>query len=194
MEQWYTLYTKPHCEHQVVTGMHSRGIETYLPELKSQQISKQGKKEPLFPCYLFVKIDLDKVGISHLQWTPGLRRILTFDARPTPVPESVIRLIQHKLAEMETSGKRPKHSFHPGDMVRITEGPMQDLLAVFEGPTTPGERVHVLLTFLGTVRRLRVNVSQLEKTNRRTATQQTNRRRRTRGRGRRIKEIARQTS
>ena len=32
-------------------------------------------------------------------------------------------------------------TFQPGDPVQITDGPFRDMLAIFEGPTTPTQRV-----------------------------------------------------
>jgi transcription antitermination factor NusG len=101
-------------------------------------------------------------------------------------------LIQYNLDEMKAKGGPPQHTFQPGDTVRIADGPLKGMLAVFERPTTPAERVQVLLTFLGEASRAWVPVTDLEK-----ATSEANgsvpktpqRPRRTRGSGRRIKGI-----
>jgi transcriptional antiterminator RfaH len=187
MEHWYTAYTKPHCEQQVSVAMQRRGIETFLPEFETKQAPNKRKMEPLFPCYLFIKANLKSVGLPQVQWTPGVRRIVSFDDQPAAVPEEAINLIKHKLAEMEAAAEHPKHSFQPGDSVRITEGPMRDMLAVFEGPTTASKRVQVLLTFLGRVSRLSTDASNLEPASPGSTASTSKRPRRTRGRGRRIR-------
>ncbi|GAB4531012.1 MAG: hypothetical protein Kow0063_09790 [Anaerolineae bacterium] len=71
--------------------------------------------------------------------------------------------------------------------MRIIDGPLQGLLAIFEGPSTPAERVQVLLTFLGCARRIQVAPSDLEKATTGDEAVSSKRPRRTRGRGRRIK-------
>ncbi len=163
MEQWYTLFTKPKAEYQVTATLQERGIQTYLPEVDSRK-GRQGRgREPFFPCYLFVRLDFKTAGLSVVQWTPGLRRIVTFDDQPAPMPDEMINLIQHKLGEIEASGGWPAHSFKPGDTVRVTGGPLQGVLAIFEGPTTPARRVRVLLTILGRASRAQVYVTDLEK-------------------------------
>jgi transcriptional antiterminator RfaH len=151
MENWYVLHSKPNAEYQVANALKGRGIQTYLPEIEAPKARPGRKRQPLFPCYLFVRVDLEAVGLSQVQWTPGLRRIVAFGDRPTSVADEVIDLIQRG------------HTFMPGDTVRITDGPMQGMLAVFERPTTPSERVQVLLTFLGQANRARVPVTDLEK-------------------------------
>jgi transcription antitermination factor NusG len=116
-----------------------------------------------------------------------LRRIVAFDDWPVPLPDEVINLIRHKLDEINAAGGRPMHTFRPGDSVRITGGPLQSMLAIFEGPTTPAERVRVLLTFLGYARSASVPVTDLEKAPSDAEVSVPKRPRRTRGRGRRIK-------
>lgn len=186
MEQWYTLHTKPNAEYQVVSALEQRGVHTYLPEIEVPKSRKKRKKKPFFPCYLFSKIDFETVGISRVRWTPGLRRIVSFDDQPVPTPDEVIELIQSKLGQIEAAGGWPQHPFKPGDTVRITDGPFQEMLAIFEGPTTPSERVHVLLNFLGHASRVQVNPTNLEKAPPGANAPQPKRPRRTRGRGRRI--------
>jgi len=186
MEQWYTLHTKPNAEYQVTMALQQRGVKTYLPEIEAPKSHNKRKKKPFFPCYLFSKVDLDAVGISRLQWTPGLRRIVNFQDRPVPVPDEVIDLIRRKLGEIKATGGLPIHPFKPGDTVRITDGPFRDMLAIFDGPTTPSERVQVLLDILGHASRVQIEVNDLEKAAPDAKEPLPKRPRRTRGRGRRI--------
>jgi transcriptional antiterminator RfaH len=189
MENWYVLHSKPNAEYQVANALKGRGIQTYLPEIEAPKARLGRKRQPFFPCYLFVRVDLEAVGLSQVQWIPGLRRIVACGDQPTSVANEVIELIQRSLGEMEASGGLAGHTFKPGDTVRITDGPMQGMLAVFERPTTPSERVQVLLTFLGHANRVWVPVTDLEKVTPESngpASECSERRRRTRGRGRRI--------
>jgi transcriptional antiterminator RfaH len=195
MEHWYTLYTKPHAEYRVNIALQQWGLQTYLPEIESKEKDKKGKSVPFFPCYLFSKFDFEIIALSQLHWTPGLRRVVSFGGQPVPVPDELIDLIQYKLDEIETKGNLPTPIFAPGDVVRITNGPFCNMLAIFDGPTTPSERVRVLLDILGHASRVQVNISDLEKVPPETeasplsnlsAGLRTGRSRRTRGRGRYI--------
>ena len=186
MKQWYTVHTKPNAEYQVATVCDYRGIETYLPEIEVPKMQRGRRRKPFFPCYLFVKTDFEAVGFSYLQGTPGLRRIVAFEDQPIFLADEIIDLIRYRLEAINAAGGQPEHSFRPGDTIRITEGPLEGMLAIFEGPTTPGDRVQVLLTFLGQVSRARVPVTYLEKASPPAESSIINRPRRTRGRGRRI--------
>lgn len=187
MEQWYTLYTKPNAEYQVETSMRRRGIQTYLPEIESVKARRGRDRKPFFPCYLFIKVDFKAVGLSRVRWTPGLRRIVAFADRPVALPDEVISLIRRKLDEINADGRQPMHTFQPGDTIRITEGPLRGMLAIFDGPTTPAERVRVLLNFLGHARRVSLPGADLEKAPSKAEVSVPKRPRRTRGQGRRIK-------
>lgn len=182
MKQWYTLHTKPNAESQVEATLRQREIESYLPEFVSLRAGKQRKTEPFFPCYLFMRVDLAIVAASQWQWIPGLRRILSFDGAPAAVPDSVINLIRRKVDELNANGRFAKRPFEPGDRVRIVEGPLRDMVAIFDGPTTAGQRVQVLLDFLGRANRVWVDVNQLEKFSHKDP--HAKRPRRTRGHGR----------
>jgi transcriptional antiterminator RfaH len=185
MEKWYTLYTKPNAEHQVVKALTQRQIHTYLPEIELPK-TRKGRK-PFFPCYLFARVDLSQVGISSLQWTPGLRRVVGFGDQPTPLPDEVIKLIQDGLNEIEAAGGWTVHNFKPGDTVLITSGPFQDMLAIFAGPTTAARRVQVLLNILGHASRVQVEVDDLAKASVKEEVPPLKRPRGTRGHGRKIK-------
>jgi transcriptional antiterminator RfaH len=191
MEHWYTLHTKPNAEYQVATALAQREIEIYLPELPPSK-SEKGRRHrrPFFPCYLFARMDFKRIGFSTIQWTPGLRRVVAFGDEPAAVPDELIALIQQKLSEWEARGGIPAHNFQPGDPVRIKQGPFQDMVAIFDGPATPSQRVQVLLEILGQARRVQLDVKDLEKSAQPDASVSEKRPRRTRGRGRRIASAA----
>lgn len=189
MERWYVVHTKPNTEYQIATVLRCRNIETYLPEIGVPKTQQGREKQPFFPCYLFVKTDFEVVGLSHLQWTPGLRRIIAFNDHPVPLADEVIELIQRRLDGINAAGGQLALDFLPGDTVQITGGPLQGMEAIFEGPATASERVQVLLSFLGQVSRARVPVTHLKKIKPTSESPVQERGRRTRGRGRRIKSI-----
>jgi transcriptional antiterminator RfaH len=186
MEQWYTLHTKPRAEYHVVKELAQRQIYTYLPEELSQ--TPRGRK-PFFPCYLFAKIDFALVSFSSVQWTPGLRRVVAFDDQPVPLADEIIDMIRHSISQMEATGGWLVPSFKPGDTVRIKSGPFQDMLAIFAGPTTPTQRVQVLLNFLGHASRVQVDITDLEEVNPGVEMPPLKRLRGTRGQGRKTKQM-----
>jgi transcriptional antiterminator RfaH len=169
--------------------LSQRDIETYVPEMEFKSRDRV-RIRPFFPGYLFMHLDLDKANPAHWQWTPGLRRIVAYGRKPIPVPEEVISLIKYKLDEMASKKGRRSFDFEPGDVVRIKEGPFEDMLAIFDKEISPDGRVQVLLTALNRSVRLSIPGSDLEKTSKEAEEKNGTagkRPRRTRGRGRPIR-------
>lgn len=189
MKNWYALHTKVNYERKVARILSLRDIETYVPEIQFSS-RDQVRIRPFFPGYLFMHLDLDTANPAHWQWTPGLRRIVAYGRKPIPVPEDVIFLIKHKLDEMASIKGRRAFDFEPGDIVRIKDGPFEDMLAIFDKETSPEGRVQVLLTALNRSVRLSIAGSDLEKVSKEVKEvpgMPSKRPRRTRGRGRRIR-------
>ena len=185
MEQWYTLHTKPNAEYQVAAVLQQRQLEAYLPEIEAAGQRQRRERRPFFPCYLFVRVDFETVGLSSIQWMPGLRRLVAFGDRPAAVPDPLIDLIRRRL-EASPAGRGCGCDFQPGEPVRIVDGPFRDMTAVFDRPLGPAERVQVLLQVLGQVSRVQIEASCLEKAAAGPEPLPFKRPRRTRGSGRPI--------
>ena len=154
MHQWYALYTKPRAEYQVSEALQARNIETYLPTIQVWRVRRRRMEEdPLFACYLFARLDLQQIGLSTVAWTPGLRYVIGSEGTPNPVPEAVVTYIRRRVAE--TEGYSPT-GLHPGDRIRITEGPFAELDGVFEQHLSGYERAQVLVEVLGRLTRYEV--------------------------------------
>ena len=186
MKQWFAIHTKPHMEKRVASALEGHDIETYLPETTGAA-DHSSRSLPFFPGYLFIYVDLNTANPSHWRWTPGARYLVAYGNQPIPIPAEVIALIDRKVVELESRGRRPQEQFEPGDQVRIKNGPFRDMLAVFESSTRPGQRVQLLLQALNRSVRVSVSPSALEKVAADMEQENGNRARRTRGRGRYIR-------
>lgn len=186
-KHWYVVHTKPHQETLAAYLLHSRfALATLVPEV-TQRRKGRLHRAPLFPGYLFTELDLDLIQAAHINTTPGIIRLVAFAERPQPVAGTVIVALQEKLAEIEAQGGLANHPFHEGDAVRLTQGPLAGLEAVFLGPMRPTERVRILLEFLGQEQEAWVSVGDLEAA---AAAPAVKRGRRTRGKGRPIRTAA----
>lgn len=180
MDAWYALFTKPKAEAQVARALLDRGFDIFLPMLPPRS---NGRSQPLFPTYLFLRCDLSTLPIDEIQWLPGFRSILAFEGKAAVVPDKAIAIIREGLAEIDARGGLG-HGFHPGDVVVIDSGPMSGLRGIFQGPMGAAERVKILVDFLGATNRVEVPADQLRRASDDAAGH--DRKRGTRGRGRRI--------
>ncbi len=162
MLHWYALHVKPNAEYRVNELLGQREVETFLPTLPSLHPRRGRTTIPLFASYLFARLDFEVVGYAAVAWMPGIRGVVSVEHHPATIEDVVIEELRALVAELWAKGGLPTHSFLPGDRVRIREGPLQGLMGIFEGPTTPTERVHILLNFLGRGRPAVVPVASLE--------------------------------
>lgn len=148
---WYLLYTKPKKEDIVSERLRGINMEVYNPKLlKKQKRNGQTKEQalPLFPCYIFVKFDVAEHS-RLIKFTPGVKRVLSFDGSPCPVPEEIIATIQSREKEGTVN---VLSSFQEGDAVVIKDGPLKDFVGIFQKELSGNERVIVLLNTLSTQR------------------------------------------
>ncbi|HVO69796.1 MAG TPA: transcription termination/antitermination NusG family protein [Aggregatilineaceae bacterium] len=161
---WYVLHSKPHKENQINAYLQSQNLETFYPTLRVQPVNPRASKiRPYFPGYLFVRADLDAVGVSALQWIPGAVGLVSFDGQPGTVPDYVIRELRQRIAEIEAAGGLTLDGLKQGDPVRITHGPFAGYEAIFDMRLSGAERVQVLLQMLGRLVKVQVTASEIEK-------------------------------
>ncbi len=150
MLRWYLVYTKPHSERLAEHSIKENGFEVYLPLIKVWRVRrKRFEKEPLFPNYIFVHLDLENDSISRIKWAPGVSKFVRFDDSEGPaiVPDEVIEYIKARTEEIEEEGGVGQ--FEKGDRVRIVSGPLKDMEAVFEKHISGKERSRILIKVLG---------------------------------------------
>lgn len=190
MKRWYVMQTKPSAEKRVAVTLRHRGIDSYLPLILAQKKAdhepESRRQVPFFPGYFFAQLDLEEGSPFDWLWIPGFRRVVSYGDEAIPVPDEVIALVKHRLADLQQRDQRIRHDLSVGDLVRIKNGPFQDMLAVFEGPTTPSARVQILLTGMNRSIRMRIDAADLEKASDSSGIAHGRPPRRTRGRGRRI--------
>ncbi len=146
---WYVVHTKPGNEERVKTNLLNQEIESYLPLLKTGQY-RGGKLvqriRPLFPNYLFARIDLE-LHYSRVKWTRGVNKLLGSGAGPVPISDQVIQTIQER--EGEDRLIELQDELKEGDLVQVTSGPLKDLMGVFRKEMSSRGRVKILLSLIG---------------------------------------------
>ena len=186
MKHWYTLHTKPRQELKVTRRLDELDTETYLPLVWRATRDGTRRQEAFFSCYLFANLDLEVLPAARWQWVPGLRHFVSFGGAPALVPPNVIELIRGNVERINAESLPARGRFRAGDPVRITHGPMADMVALFERECAPEERACVLLNFLGRICRVEVDAAHLERSSLGPSSIEERPPRRTRGHGRLI--------
>ncbi len=147
---WYVAYCKPGGELRARTFMQAEGAEVYLP-LYRRMISHAGKKElalrPVFPRYLFFK----EFQIHKANSTPGVSQVVKFGNDYVVIGDDVVSELRDREDETGAITFDPTPYIpplpHKGGLVRLTDGPFEGSIAVFDG-LTEDNRVRVLLNIL----------------------------------------------
>ena len=123
---WYVLYTRPRFEKKVDSLLWQKGLESYLPmHTALKRWSDRWKKveEPLFSCYVFVKIAL-KEKIYALQ-CDGVLRMVSFNGKPATIPEEEINLVKKILDRTDSIETAPYLGIGIGQMVEVIRGSLE---------------------------------------------------------------------
>jgi transcriptional antiterminator RfaH len=157
---WYALRSKPRKEEVVWKQVRTQGYEAYFPRLRVNPVNPRSRKlRPYFPGYLFVNADLEEVGVSVFQWMPHSIGLVSFGGEPAAVPENLILTLRKRVEEISAAGGEVFDGLHPGDVVRISDGPFRGYEAIFDTRLPGSERVRVLLELLGSQRRVPMELS-----------------------------------
>jgi transcriptional antiterminator RfaH len=162
---WYAVHTKPHKEQGVRELLLSRGIETYLPTLveSSKGFPRKEEQRPLFSCYLFVHLDLTRVALSAVNWSPGVNRVVSFGGQPAVVPDEVLQWLQQRLERIDSWHYYRGLPLRPGDRLRVTKGPLKGMEAIFDQRLSSGDRARVFVEILGRLTACQVGLWDLER-------------------------------
>lgn len=160
--RWYAIHTKPLQERLASSNLRSVGVETFLPCLKQRKRIRRVETtvtNPLFPGYLFAKFDLTE-HFRAVTYARGVRKIVAFGAAPAAVDEQIIASIKNRLEDGYLA--TPSRAIAKGQLVRIRDGPMRGIEAVFEREMSGQQRAVLLLKTLGCQARAVVPFDYLE--------------------------------
>jgi len=163
MEHWYVIQTKTKREEEVNFYLSTKGVEMFSPLMETFILKHGGMNrelKPLFPSYIFGRFNVEE-KYPLVKWARGVKKILGVGGYPTPLADDVVRLIKDRTDE--NSVVRRICNFQPNDVIRVTSGPLRDLLGVFDRWVSDGERVRVLLNLIGYQPAVELHYSMLEK-------------------------------
>lgn len=146
---WYALNSKPNHEEALSQYLRSLNIDVFYPCLRVKPVNPRSRKiRPYFPGYIFAKFDLEEVGASIIQYSPYIKKIVSYGNDPIPVVETLIEAIRHKIEEINKSGQFSVSEILPGTRVKIQNGLFDGHEAIFNLKISGRDRVRVLITVL----------------------------------------------
>lgn len=146
--RWYLVHCKPRQDERALENLQRQNFECYRPARTVERCRggrTYGTAEPLFPGYLFIRLDRVTDNWYAIRSTRGVHQIVRFHEYPLPVRDELIDGIRTRL-----SGPLAQEPYlSPGERVRITEGAFSQMEAIFVA-SDGNQRVVLLMSILQT--------------------------------------------
>lgn len=149
-DAWYLLVTKPRGEEKAQRNLENQDYRAWLPRIRERKRVGGGYRNvvaPMFPRYLFVRLEAGVEDWGPIRSTPGVSGLVRFGMWPPPVPDA---LVVGLMRTMDSTGvcdlSRP--AVQPGERVRVLEGAMAGYEGVCQA-RNGRERVTILLDIVG---------------------------------------------
>lgn len=153
--RWYVVYAKPRKEDCAQFHLRRKGLEVFFPRLLlPHPLPKRGRVVPLFPGYLFVRLQVPE-EYTYALWSPGVRAVVSFNGKPAPIDEAVVAFL--KQGANPEGILTARSNLRAGQAVRLNGGPFAGLAGVIQDPPDAKGRVKVLMQLLN--RQVKVEVS-----------------------------------
>jgi len=146
--RWFLIHTRPNGERKAELHLRAQGFDIFLPRiLKTIRHARQLRtiRSPLFPRYMFIRLDLLRDRWLSVRSTVGVSYLFTQDGRPLPVPGGIVESIMNRA---DGQLVRLDQELTTGQKIRILSGPFADLIGTLERLDENG-RVLVLLQLMG---------------------------------------------
>jgi transcriptional antiterminator RfaH len=150
MGDWFVVNTHPHQEGRAELNLRRQGYEARLPRLlRSRRHARRldMTSVPLFPGYIFVRLDRATQPWRAINSTFGIRRILCDGERPLPVEDGFVEALQSSTDDLGIVGLA-ESDLKPGQPLRLVAGPFADCIGTLL-QLSDRDRVALLLNLLG---------------------------------------------
>jgi transcriptional antiterminator RfaH len=167
---WYCARTKPKHEHIAAANVGKKlGLEVFHPRLRVEKATRRGLMrvvEPLFPCYIFVRCILEN-RMDEIRHVTGISSLVHFGHKIPSVPDEDIEELKQCFESEEPMVVG--HGLIPGAEVTIADGVFMGFSGMVVRALSAGQRVQILLDFLGRITLTEVDRTSLKVENRRVA-------------------------
>lgn len=144
---WYVLRTKPRSDRIAFENLEKNGYKVFFPEIDIPITGQMYKRTPLFPGYLFIRLDPQK-SWPLIGLVPGVLGWLRSDGKIPSICDEVISELRERVKFIADDGGLWT-KFKPGQIVRVVSGKLEGLARVVEEPRSPESKVKVLLEIMG---------------------------------------------
>ena len=173
--RWYVVQAYSGFEKRVQQSMQTRidrsGLkdqfgQVLVPtedvvELKNGQ--KRTSERKFFPGYVLVQMTMSEDAWHLVKSVPRVSGFVGgTSAQPVPISDREAQAILQQVVE-GAEHPRPKYTFAPGEVVRVTDGPFQEFNGTVEDVNFEKSKLRVAVTIFGRSTPVELSFSQVEK-------------------------------
>ena len=130
-------------------------------ELKNGQ--KRTSERKFFPGYVLVQMTMSEAAWHLVKSVPRVSGFVGgTSAQPVPISDREAQAILQQVVE-GAEHPRPKYTFAPGEVVRVTDGPFQEFNGTVEDVNFEKSKLRVAVTIFGRSTPVELSFSQVEK-------------------------------
>jgi transcription antitermination factor NusG len=155
-KNWLVATYKINEARRLESNLFNQKFDYFLPKITTKKINSNPKVEVLFPGYIFVHTNFE--NYSALKYTVGIRNIIKFGDKISCISDEAIDAM--KMAEEISKIDPVASQIQIGQDVMIAKGSLAGSI-VKVCSLSSKERVSVLLSFLGSVRRITISEKDL---------------------------------
>ena len=150
-KKWFIASYKINEVKRLESNLLNQKFNYYLPKITTKKINSSIKEEILFPGYIFINTCVE--NYSALKYTMGIKNIIKFGDNISCISDEDIKAIQ--MAEEESKIDPIISKIQIGQDAAIAIGSFKGIIVkICSLPSK--KRVDVLLTALGSMRRLSI--------------------------------------
>ena len=155
-KNWIVATYKPNEVKRVESNLSNQKFDYYLPRITTKKINSNLKEEALFPGYIFINTSFENHSV--LKYTKGIKNIIKFGDNISCISNDEINAIQ--MAEEASKIDPVVPQIQIGQDVFVAKGSLKgSIVKICSLPFK--ERVDILLSFLGSVRRVSISEKDL---------------------------------
>ena len=150
-KNWLVATYKINEVRRVESNLLNQKFDYCLPKITTKKINSNPKEEVLFPGYIFINISFENYSV--LKYTMGIKNIIKFGDNISCIADDEIENI--RMAEKISKIDLVVSQIQIGQDVIIADGSLKgSIVKVCSLPSK--KRVGILLTFLGSTRRVNI--------------------------------------
>ena len=145
---WFVVATKMNAEQLACTNLNRQGFAAYLPKIRvcrSHARRVEIVKRPLFPRYLFVKMNIKVASWRSINGTYGVQYILSNNGFPQTIR---CEFVEALMSREESGVLEISQYYNPGDKVKVCGGPFDEQIGNILS-LDPSGRIRMLMDLMG---------------------------------------------